>query len=448
MIAILGGGWAGVIASLEIKLMNQNSSIIIIDKSNYCERGGLLRSEFTKGFVFDVHGSHVIFSRNNDVLSRILALLKENVVKHIRRSFILLDDTFIPYPFENGLYALDAKNRAEAIVSFLESLMSRQNDWVPKTFRDWIYGFNGKWIAEKYLIPYNEKIWKRSLDQIDADWVYIPGRLPIADWREVVKSAVGIPTIGYIEQSTFYYPENGGIQALYDSALNKAIQSGVKVIWNETVVKVKKVNNKWIINDKYQSDTLINTLPLPIFTRIIDAPETVIKAADSLDYNNILVIGVGLNKPAPDQHWVYVPQKDVIFHRYAWISNYSPYNAPNRKSSIIAEITVPKMKQVNLESIKERVIEDFIRLGVFKREDILFAKAWFYEYGYPIYTIGHRKDREEIFNWLNQQRIYSVGRWGSWQYWNIDKVYEAMLEVINEISDKKWMATIELLSSF
>lgn len=430
---ILGGGWAGVVAALKIKALYPLSNTIVIEKAMYDKRGGLLRSEHVDNFIFDIHGSHVIFSKDYDLLGKILRLLSGNVIKHNRKSFILFDNTLIPYPFENGLYVLDVKNRAEAVISFLESYMVRQNGWTPRTFRDWIYGFHGKWIAEKYLIPYNEKVWKRPLDQIDVDWVYTPGRLPVADWRSVVKSAVGIPTIGYVEQSTFYYPEKGGIQALYDSALEKSMGMGVKIVWGEPVSKFERKGGKWVVNDKYEGDLLINTMPLPLFASAINAPEEIIKASVSLDYNRIIVVGVALDKPAPDQHWIYVPQKDVIFHRYAWISNYSPYNALKSKSSIIAEITVPRGEPIKLESLREKVIEDFIKLGIFSERHILFNRVWFYEYGYPIYILGHKKIRQVIFDWLNEEGITSVGRWGSWHYWNIDKVYESTLKIVDQM---------------
>ena len=58
-------------------------------------------------------------------------------------------------------------------------------------------------VAEDYLIPYNEKIWKRPLDNISADWVYIPGRLPIPSVEDIVKAVAGIPVVGYKEQSIF-----------------------------------------------------------------------------------------------------------------------------------------------------------------------------------------------------------------------------------------------------
>jgi len=74
---------------------------------------------------------------------------------------------------------------------------------------------------------------------------------------------------------------------------------------------------------------------------------------------------------------------------------------------------------------------DFENINVInKREDVLFIKAWLHEYGYPIHVLGNRKKREKILQWLEEQNIISIGRWGSWQYWNMDKVYKEILAII------------------
>ncbi|MEM1990702.1 MAG: FAD-dependent oxidoreductase [Candidatus Bathyarchaeia archaeon] len=431
-VAVLGGGWAGVVFALETKQIFPNVEIVVLEKSSIL--GGLLKSVSINNHIFDVGGSHVIFSRDKTLLERILSFLGGNFIIHQRCAKVLLGSIFVPYPLENGLYVLPPEERAEALIHFLEAWTSRDESWVPKTFKDWIYGFFGKWVAEKYLIPYNEKVWKRPLDEIDVDWVYMPGRLPIPDWRDLVKSAIGIPTIGYVEQSIFYYPKYGGIQALFNSVANKAEKLGVKFVKNFAVSRIKRSSNEWVINDKVRAKRLINTIPIKELVNTLDGPEEVVKASEGLDYNKVAVVGIALKKSAPKQHWIYVPNSDILFHRYAWISNYSPENSPKGESTILAEITLPPDKKVNIEELTNKVVEDFEKLNVFKRDEMLFANAWMHEYGYPIYKIGHKEKREIIMAWLKSQNIISVSRWGCWQYWNMDRVYQ---DIINKLEELK-----------
>ena len=190
--AILGCGWAGTLASYFILENFDNVNVVCVEKENIS--GGLLRSEIVNGFVFDIGGSHIIFSKDQRILQEMLSFLGNNVVKHHRKTYIYLDDMFVLYPFENGIWVFPPERRAEILVSFVEMLIERARDpdWRPRNLREWIYGFFGKKIARMYLEPYNEKIWKRPLEEIDADWIYTPGRLPIPDWRDVIRSGAGV----------------------------------------------------------------------------------------------------------------------------------------------------------------------------------------------------------------------------------------------------------------
>jgi protoporphyrinogen oxidase len=437
-VAVLGCGWTGVLVSYFILRKKPGLSIVCIDRSTAL--GGLMRSEVVEGFTFDVGGSHIIFSKDKEVLSKMLSFLGNNVVSHRRKSFIRMDGTFVPYPFENGIYVLPSETRANILTAFIESMLERLKSctWEPKNLREWIYGFFGREIARMYLEPYNQKIWKRDLDRIDVDWIYTPGRLPIPDWRDLVHAAVGIPTEGYREQARFYYPRRGGIQSLYEAVLNRVLESGKAVVLKgEVVDKIRLTSdNRWIINDNIEAKKIVSTIPPNELLSALDAPEHVLRAANKLDYNSVIVVGMGLKRPAPDMHWIYVPSNDIIFHRYAWISNYSPDNVPRKDySSLILEITIPRWEKIDKDKIIDKVVNDVEKLGIVNSRDdeILFTRAWIHKYGYPVYTIGHRQARETIFGYLNEIGIVSVGRWGMWHYWNMDRIYKEVKEIIEDM---------------
>ena len=425
-IVILGCGWAGVSAANSLFEKYPNASILCIDKDT--ELGGLLKTVNLNGFIFDIGGSHIIFSRDKEVLQSMLSLLGENVAMHQRKSYVYLNSFYVPYPFENGLYVLPRELRAKMIISFIEAILNHRENtgWIPRNLREWIYGFFGKEIAEAYLIPYNEKIWKRDLSEIDVDWIYTPGRLPVPDWRNVVKSAVGIPTQGYLEQAKFYYPRKGGIQSLYNAALNKAQARGLKVIKGEEAKEIKKTNNKWIINNHIETRKIISTIPLNELITTLNPPEHIHKLARQLDYNKVAITGIALKKKPPNHHWIYIPDKTVPFHRYAWISNYSPSNTPTpNTSALITETTIPPSKPTSKQELQEQTIQALTHLEIIQNTNtILQAKTWIHKYGYPIHTKTTNKARQQILNYLEQQGITTIGRWGQWKYQNTDKIYK------------------------
>lgn len=67
-VAVLGCGWAGILVSYFILQRTSSLNVVCIDKFGLL--GGLLKSETINGFTFDVEGSHVIFSRDVEVLKK------------------------------------------------------------------------------------------------------------------------------------------------------------------------------------------------------------------------------------------------------------------------------------------------------------------------------------------------------------------------------------------
>ena len=434
---ILGGGWAGLLMAHKIKSNFPSSEVEILEKAKQNELGGLLRSVTLDGFSYDIAGPHILFSRNKETLESIIKILDKEYKVMERKNFIYFEGKLIHYPFENGIYRLPEQDRATIGLGIVENLirLKRDNKWVPDTFYDWIYGIFGEEMGSRYLEPYNNKIWKRNLKQIDADWVFTPGRLPLPELRDIIYSISGIGTVGYKEQANFYYPKIGGIQTLYDSLKEKVLGEDVHIVTDTNITKVIYSEDKtWLINDQFKYEKIINTLPLNILLGILEVPEHVHSLANQLDYNRVIVVGYALNKETPNETTVYVPDKGIIFHRYTWMSNLVS-DSPVGKSNLIVEVTWPKDGKMNLDHIIEECTEGLLKLGIITTKDnIIHTRSWVHEFGYPIYNIGHKKIRDDIFNYLDSLGIKSVGRWGSWHYWNTDKVYEAVNLVIQSLS--------------
>ena len=106
------------------------------------------------------------------------------------------------------------EDRFFCINGFIKTLIAVEKGEVPppENFRDWIYYTFGPGIAECYMVPYNEKIWKYPTEKMSLHWV--DGRIPRPPVEDIIKSAIGIETEGYTHQAVFSYPLDGGIEAL------------------------------------------------------------------------------------------------------------------------------------------------------------------------------------------------------------------------------------------
>ena len=126
-----------------------------------------------------------------------------------------------------------------------------KNDYPPPSnFKQWIYHVFGKGIAEKYMLPYNEKIWNVPAESMAMDWV--EGRVPRPPIEDVIKSAVGVETEGNIHQLYFGYPKSGGIEALPRTYAreceNITTEFRIEHVWTESA--------KWYVKQREHEEVL------------------------------------------------------------------------------------------------------------------------------------------------------------------------------------------------
>jgi protoporphyrinogen oxidase len=419
-ICIGGGGLAGLSLAYFLRGL---SNVVLVEANSRV--GGLLRSEAVNNFIFDTGGAHIIFSRDRDVLNFIVETIG-GVVKHRRDARIFYNGRFIKYPFENGIYMLDPEERFEILLDFVNNLLRRERGELkkPENLEEWFYYVFGKAISRKYLIPYNLKIWKKSLKKISAEWVN--DRVPNPPISDILKGAVGIPTEGYLHQLEFYYPEDGGIEVLAKSLLEK-ISGKVAVAAGMRVESIKIGRGEITVRTNSKSikcDIFINTIPLPELIKAINnAPEHIIKLTKKLKYNSLIVVGAGLKNSFKPYHWIYFPQRKVTFHRVAAISNLT--SKPGEHASIVFETSTPpnsKLWRLNNNEIIEKILGEAEKLELLKREDVEIAKIWRWNYAYIIYNNEYSKVLNEILNYLSEISLHTTGRFGLWKYLNMDQV--------------------------
>ena len=88
------------------------------------------------------------------------------------------------------------------------------------------------------------------------------------------------------------------------------------------IVSIEKTNNgKWLINNEFLYDLIINTSPLKSLPyAVLNCPLEIKNAASGLKYNKVTTMLWETNET--DCTWTYLPSSDSIFHRYIHIGNF------------------------------------------------------------------------------------------------------------------------------
>ncbi len=427
--AILGAGLSGLTTGY---LLNKKGiNFEIFEKEQEC--GGLMRTLQVDGFSFDCSGSHIIFSKNRETLDFMLNLIGKNKVKNRRNTKVLYNGICVKYPFENGLADLPKEENFECLNSFIQNLLTKNNVQFDnsKNLKEWFYHTFGEGIAKKYLIPYNEKIWKYPLEKMGTDWVE---RIPAPPLEDIIKSSLGIETEGYTHQLYFYYPKVGGIEAI-----TKLLEAKVKkhVTMDYDVKKIKHEGAQWFVsNGKVEKsfDKIVSTIPMQKLVGTIDVPKEVKNAANDLKYNSLITVMLGINKnKLNDLSWLYIPDKNVLTHRVSFPSNYSSCVTPSKKSSILSEITCnlrDNLWRMKDDEIVERTTNDLSQLRIINKKDVCFARVHRTEHAYVISDLDYNTNLSVVKNYFDKNGIGLVGRFAEFKYLNMDACTESAIHYV------------------
>lgn len=408
-IAVLGAGISGL--SVARMLKEKGHSVTVYEKNP--DVGGLARTRVTNGYTYDMHGGHIFNSKHPEVVDWVFSLLPKDKWKYtVRNSKIYFGGRYVSYPFELSLCELDPKLAEECCRDFLES----RNGPEPDNFHDWLIWNFGESIANAYMIPYNEKIWNYPLHDMETNWMQ--GKMPLPTKEEMKRSLLlKDPTERKMPHSTFYYPLDGGIQALVN-----AIAEGIDVKTSYEISSIEKADGNWVIDGQESYDTIISTIPLPVLPLIMNLPEQIKDAVSKLKFNSLTTILFDCEKT--DISWLYIPSHDYRSHRIVYQSSFSPKITPDENRGCGA-----------IEIIGDRfdVDDNLYKDGNVLPRELGFDNiidSEFTDYAYVIHDKDYRKATSLIRDYFAEdQSFFLLGRWGTWSYKNMDICIHDAMEV-------------------
>lgn len=382
--------------------------------------GGLCRTVTQDGFQFDYTG-HLLHLRQPKIRSLVFSLLKNNLSKISRNSWIYSQQTYSRYPFQANTYGLPANVIKECVLGFIEArLKDNHNKKDRPDFYSWVIKHFGAGIGKHFMFGYNEKLWTVPVKKISAEWL---GRyVPDPSLEEVITGALSDQTrrVGY--NANFWYPKYRGIQALpqalADTLKNINLQETAdKLYWRDRTVR-------FFSGREVKYERLVSSISLADLMRIaIDLPGAIKKEAGKLRYNEVLNINIGV-KPAldSDKHWIYFPEKQYPFYRVGYSSNYSHYNHPAGSSSLYLEVaskagSLAARNKQQIDQIVNNCLAKLKQVGILKsNSQISTLNILKISPAYCLYDFNRGQSVRVIREFLVKQGIYSIGRYGAWEY--------------------------------
>jgi len=417
---IIGSGPAGIGVGLSLK-----KNCIILEKGD--QLGGFSRSLVIKGAYFDF-GGHSFHTPHPEV--RDLVYNSLDMYQQKRNAKCYSNGQIIPYPFQKNFRLLDDMNIVNECSKGLLNVNSNKKNF--ENFEEFIVKRFGNGIAKHFMLPYNRKLWGRDLRRMAADWTDARVAAP-EGIKEKFKLTGGKRKP--LQADTYVgYPSKGGFGEIY-KAIGKELSD---IRYNKEVVKVDIINKKLYTSDNksYQYHNLISTMPIIDLLRIIDnMPDRILRLSKELDYLSMILGLVVINHPIDtDVQRYYSADKRIASHKTAMNHNSSDYLRSLPKHGIMLEISTGPEKTLYRNDMNKWMIDSLIELGAIKDhheiEDIQIKNV---KYSYPVPTKNKNYIMDEIKNFLHENNIYTVGRFGEWAYINSDKAIFRGLELGRQI---------------
>ncbi len=425
-VAILGGGISGIALAAEL-----DEDVEVLEMR--ARTGGLCETVIEDGFTFDAAGPHIMFSKNKAVLRKMVDSLGPNVHQRKRENRIWFKGRMVKYPFENDLAALAAEDNFECIYGYLQNPRHRET---PTNLAHWSYVTFGQGISEKYFIPYNRKIWNYDPEKIGLEFV---SRIPKPPLEDVLRSAIGIETEGYLHQLHYYYPIEGGFEAIVN-AFAARVRGRVRTGWK--AASVARDGSGWRVRStdgqEIRCGTLVSTIPIHDLLLIWpEAPEAARAAAAHLRYNSLINVVIGWNEPPAHAYTaVYIPDPEILFHRVSFPHSFSPRCAPAGSSIAMAEITANAGDgawEMTDDRLLARVIADLARVGLVDPAKITYRRVVRFRYGYPVYDLEYRQNVTALREAVAGSGLRLLGRFAQFDYINSDVCIERALTLGAEL---------------
>lgn len=395
---ILGAGPAGLTVANRLKQAGITDFCVLEKEST---AGGLCRSTDVDGTAFDIGGGHFLDVRRPKVNEFLFGFMPEEEWNRFTRdSRIVVNGNTVNHPIEANIWQMKLDDQVEYLKS-IAAAGCNVGTAMPDKFVDWIYWKLGERVAQDYMIPYNQKMFSKELNQLGTYWLE---KLPNVSFEDTLRSCLTHKAYGKQPgHAEFYYPKKYGYGELW---LRMATEIQGQIEYGKVVAKLDFNNNTVYTEDgdKYKADIIITTIPWMELAEVIGMPDDIRQSIFKLKFSSIQTEYFEKNLDTPC-HWIYYPDPNLPYHRILVRHNFCTGS-----------------KGYWTETNSERI----------HMEDPNNNFKYMNHYAYPLNTIDKPAIMEKLLAWSKEHNVIGLGRWGEHQHYNSDVTVEKAMQLVDE----------------
>ena len=427
---VAGGGISGLAAAQSLQASGRD--YLLLERCPAV--GGLTRTTEVDDFCFDYTG-HFLHLRRFASPSHIpYAHLSDDDWETVeRKSYFYAGGRLVNAPIQYHLGELPDELRRECEASY-DARPAAGGE--VSGFREFIVSGFGNAVADRFLIPQNEKTMATPLSRLSIGAV--KRFFPPPDEKRI-RAGFANEALEVAEyNSTFWYPKRGGIDVL-----TRGLAHGLKsVATNEEIIAID-LDRRTVATSAGRTvawEKMLPSIPLKALCKLTGDPQ-LLAAANKLSHSATISFNFGVRGKLPDElkdaHWVYVPDRAIPFYRFGCYSNISPAMSSRGYNSVYVEVGVPgdDIDQTDIVSkVQPGVIAALESLGWVKSEDIVCTVAHIIRCAYVHHTPERDQIVEDILSRLNAAGIHPIGRYGLWDYVGMEDSISSALTTVETLA--------------
>ena len=410
---IIGAGVTGLATAVALS-DKKDEDYLVLDADR--EIGGWCKTVKKEGFVWDYSG-HFFHFKHPEIEQWLRDRMPGQRVRVVeKKSFIAFGGGHVDFPFQKNIHQLPQADFIECLhdLYFARSSDVKRDAPAPeRNFLEMLQARFGKGICDRFLVPYNEKLYACDLATLDKDAM---GRFfPHANLTDIVGNMKHAQNASY--NATFTYPEGGAIEyvkAIASAVRPDGISLGEGLVSVDLARKVATTTRREIAFQR-----LVSSAPFDRFAALCGVEHD----ASAWAYNKVLVFNLGFDrKGQKDVHWCYYPSRDTVFYRVGWYDNI--FDAD--RMSLYVEIGFPRDATIDVPAMRERVLRDLDREGVVTGQRLVAEHSVVLDPAYVHITQRSLAEHKRVTAALRERGVWSIGRYGGWTYCAIeDNIVEA-----------------------
>jgi protoporphyrinogen oxidase len=405
---IVGAGVSGLAAAA----FSRDPDYLILEADR--EIGGYCKTIRREGFVWDYSGHFFHFKRPEIEAWLRQRMPGQDIRTIVKRSYISYKGRLIDFPFQKNIHQLPQDEFIDCLHDLYFASQSGEDAGEDAgSFKQMLYQRLGRSIAEKFLIPYNEKLYACDLGTLDRDAM---GRFfPHANLTDIVRNMRTPDTASY--NATFTYPAGGAIEyvkALASAVRPEAISLEEPLIAVDLAKRIARTPRREI-----KFERLVSSVPLNRFVALCGLSHD----PAVFSWNKVLVFNLGFDRKGPSGcHWIYYPDRERSFYRVGFYDNIFESD----RMSLYVELGYPAGAPVDVEAARVRVLEDLKREGLVTNHQLVAHHSVVMDPAYVHITKASLAARAQVAQDLARHGVHSIGRYGGWTYCSIeDNMVEA-----------------------